>query len=56
MAEVLGWPDQRVEEEVDRYRGRVAAERESQRQDDDRAADAVRLEGPDALTGVPGDT
>jgi glycerol-3-phosphate dehydrogenase len=56
MAEVLGWPDERVEEEVDRYRGRVAAERESQRQDDDRAADAVRLEGPDALTGVPGDT
>ena len=56
MAEVLGWSAQDVEREIDFYRRRVAAERESQRMDDDQAADAARLEGPDALAGVPGDT
>jgi glycerol-3-phosphate dehydrogenase len=56
MAEVLGWSEQDVEREIDFYRRRVAAERESQRMDDDQAADAARLAGPDALAGVPGDT
>jgi glycerol-3-phosphate dehydrogenase len=55
MAEVLGWSEDDITREVDRYHGRVASERESQRQPDDRAADAARLEGPDALAGVPGD-
>ena len=36
MAEVLGWTGDQVAAEVEMYRGRVAAERDSQRQEDDR--------------------
>jgi glycerol-3-phosphate dehydrogenase len=43
MADVLGWSEATVEREVEHYRARVAAERDSQDQPDDRAADAARL-------------
>ncbi len=47
MAEVLGWDDATTEEEIAVYRARVAAERDSQRQLDDRTADAARLGAPE---------
>lgn len=47
VAPVLGWSAEQAELEVDRYRLRVAAERESQEQDDDLTADAARLGAPD---------
>ncbi|NYJ04602.1 glycerol-3-phosphate dehydrogenase/oxidase [Petropleomorpha daqingensis] len=47
MAGPLGWDDERREREVEHYRARVAAERESQRMPDDRTADAARLGAPD---------
>lgn len=43
MAGVLGWSPERVDREVEHYHARVRAERESQEQEDDAAADAVRL-------------
>ena len=49
MAEVLGWDDERVAAEVERYEDRVAAERESQRQPDDQAADRARTRAADAV-------
>jgi glycerol-3-phosphate dehydrogenase len=54
MAEVLGWSEEKVGREVELYHARVAAERDSQRQDDDRTADAARLMAPDALAGAQG--
>jgi len=47
MGEVLGWGDARVKREVAFYLKRVTAERESQEQTSDAAADRVRLEAPD---------
>ncbi|MGN6780658.1 MAG: glycerol-3-phosphate dehydrogenase/oxidase [Marmoricola sp.] len=47
VAPVLGWDDDQATLEVERYRLRVAAERESQEQDDDLTADAARLGAPD---------
>jgi glycerol-3-phosphate dehydrogenase len=47
MGEVLGWDDARVKQEVAFYLKRVTAERESQEQSSDAAADRVRLEAPD---------
>ncbi len=47
MAEVLGWTPARVHLEIEHYRARVAAERESQRMPDDRTADAARVGAPD---------
>ncbi len=47
MAEVLGWPEERVAREVEVYRRRVAAERDSQEQPDDQAADAARTRAPE---------
>jgi glycerol-3-phosphate dehydrogenase len=47
MAPVLGWSEADVEREVERYHGRVAAERRSQEQADDRAADIARTAAPD---------
>jgi glycerol-3-phosphate dehydrogenase len=44
---VLGWDEDSVLAEVEHYRLRVAAERESQRMPDDLAADAARLGAPD---------
>jgi glycerol-3-phosphate dehydrogenase len=54
MAEVLGWSDEQIAREVEIYRMRVAAERESQEQDDDLTADAARLMAPDVLAGSQG--
>jgi len=47
VAPLLGWEDATLEREVQHYRARVAAERESQRKPDDRTADAARLGAPD---------
>jgi glycerol-3-phosphate dehydrogenase len=55
MGEVLGWSEEDIEREVAFYHARVAAERKSQEQTDDRAADAARLMAPDLLAGVQGD-
>ena len=48
MAEVLGWDEATVSREVDIYTARVAAERDSQTQSDDEAADAIRAAAPEA--------
>jgi glycerol-3-phosphate dehydrogenase len=49
MAEVLGWDDATTASEVEIYGARVAAERRSQEQADDRAADLERTSAPDVL-------
>jgi glycerol-3-phosphate dehydrogenase len=51
MGLVLGWDDETREREIDHYRKRVEAERESQQQPDDLTADAARLGAPDPRTG-----
>ncbi|WP_246869136.1 glycerol-3-phosphate dehydrogenase [Saccharopolyspora sp. ASAGF58] len=48
MAEALGWDDARVAREVEVYAKRVEAERDSQTQPDDQAADAKRSAAPEA--------
>jgi glycerol-3-phosphate dehydrogenase len=55
MAEVLGWSREDVTREVELYRARVTAERDSQRQADDRAADAARLMAPHVLAAAQGE-
>ena len=55
MGDALGWSQEDVEREVAFYHARVEAERKSQEQADDRAADAARLMAPDLLAGVQGD-
>ena len=52
MRGVLGWDDERTGREVEHYRARVAAERESQRMPDDSTADAARLGAPDVRAAV----
>jgi glycerol-3-phosphate dehydrogenase len=47
VADVLGWDTAHVAAEIDVYRARVQAERVSQEQADDLAADAARLVAPD---------
>ena len=47
MAPVLGWSDAQVEQEVQAYQARVDAERRSQSEPDDDAADKVRLQAPE---------
>ena len=47
MGEVLGWDEATRRREIQHYEARVAAERESQQQLDDRSADATRLGAPD---------
>ncbi|MDT0380532.1 glycerol-3-phosphate dehydrogenase/oxidase [Streptomyces sp. DSM 42041] len=49
MAPVLGWDAEQIDREVQHYRKRVEAERESQRQPDDLTADAARLGAPDIV-------
>ncbi|WP_020672235.1 glycerol-3-phosphate dehydrogenase/oxidase [Amycolatopsis nigrescens] len=49
---LLGWDAETAAYEVDRYRARVEAERESQVQPDDRTADAERLGAPEARVGA----
>jgi glycerol-3-phosphate dehydrogenase len=53
MADALGWDQDTVAREVDIYRRRVAAERESQEMPDDKAADVARTSAPDVLPGSP---
>ncbi|HST43403.1 MAG TPA: glycerol-3-phosphate dehydrogenase/oxidase [Conexibacter sp.] len=55
MGEVLGWSSAEIRREVDAYVARVEAERRSQEQPDDKAADEVRTAAPDLLAGVTGD-
>jgi glycerol-3-phosphate dehydrogenase len=49
MAEVLGWDDATTAAEIEIYRARVEAERRSQEQPDDQAADLERTSAPDVL-------
>ena len=49
MGEVLGWSDERRRREIEHYRRRVAAERDSQTQPDDHTADAARMAGGQEL-------
>jgi glycerol-3-phosphate dehydrogenase len=51
VAPVLGWGPTDVDREVEHYRKRVDAERESQHQPDDLSADAARLGAPDVRMG-----
>jgi glycerol-3-phosphate dehydrogenase len=53
VARPLGWSRRQVLREVDHYRTRVAAERQSQLQDDDLGADAARLGAPDIAPTLP---
>jgi glycerol-3-phosphate dehydrogenase len=53
MADVLDWDEDTIAREVGLYRARVAAERESQEQADDKAADVARTSAPDVLPGSP---
>ena len=50
VSEPLGWDAAGREREISHYDARVAAERESQEQRDDRTADAARLGAPDVRT------
>jgi glycerol-3-phosphate dehydrogenase len=52
IAPILGWDEQTIEREVDIYTSRVEAERRSQTQADDAAADAVRTAAPDARSDL----
>jgi glycerol-3-phosphate dehydrogenase len=52
VAPLLGWTAEQVANEVEHYRLRVKAERESQEQPDDQTADAARLGAPDVRVGV----
>src|SRR5664280_309426 len=52
IAPVLGWTPEHADREVEHYRLRVKAERESQAQPDDRTADAARLGAPDVRLGA----
>jgi glycerol-3-phosphate dehydrogenase len=54
MAEVLDWDEDRIAEEVALYRGRVDAERRSQEQPDDEAADRIRRSVPDPYAALAG--
>ena len=47
MGEVLGWSEAQIAREVEVYGERVAAERDSQEQPDDQAADAARTRAPE---------
>jgi glycerol-3-phosphate dehydrogenase len=47
MGEVLGWSEAQIAREVEVYGERVAAERDSQEQGDDQAADAARTRAPE---------
>ncbi|MCW2811033.1 MAG: glycerol-3-phosphate dehydrogenase [Friedmanniella sp.] len=52
VAPVLGWDRATIDREVEHYLLRVAAERDSQHQPDDRSADAARLGAPDVRMGT----
>jgi glycerol-3-phosphate dehydrogenase len=48
---ILGWDSSTARREIDHYRARVEAERDSQSQPDDNTADAARMGAPDVRTG-----
>jgi len=52
MGDALGWSETTRTREIEHYRARVAAEVDSQRQPDDRTADAARMGAPDVRTGI----
>ena len=52
IAPILGWRTEHIDREVEHYRLRVTAERDSQEQSDDQTADAARLGAPDVRLGV----
>lgn len=56
IAPVLGWTPHHIDREVEHYRLRVKAERESQEQPDDHTADAARLGAPDVRLGAASPT
>jgi glycerol-3-phosphate dehydrogenase len=53
MAGPLGWDEAHINREIEHYAARVAAERESQEQDDDLGADAARLGAADVAPVLP---
>jgi len=52
VAPVLGWSAAQIEREVEHYRKRVEAERESQRMPDDETADSARMGAPEVVPVV----
>ena len=48
-APVLGWSEDQVTREVEHYRKRVEAERESQTMPDDETADSARMGAPEVV-------
>ena len=52
VGEVLGWSEEDGNREIEVYKARVEAERESQSQPSDAAADALRSAAPEARPGV----
>ena len=52
VAPILGWGRADIDREITHYQLRVAAERDSQDQPDDRSADAARLGAPDVRMGT----
>ena len=55
MAGPMKWKSRQVAREVEHYRARVEAERASQEDDTDQAADAISLGAPDIVPVVHGD-
>ncbi len=49
VAPVLDWSEEQVQREVEHYRKRVDAERESQRMPDDKTADSARMGAPEVV-------
>jgi glycerol-3-phosphate dehydrogenase len=49
VAPVLEWSEAQIEREVEHYRKRVDAERESQRMPDDKTADSARMGAPEVV-------
>ncbi|MCG3757724.1 glycerol-3-phosphate dehydrogenase/oxidase [Amycolatopsis sp. Poz14] len=52
VAGVLGWSEEETKREVEVYRARVEAERDSQLQPTDESADALRAAAPEARAGL----
>ncbi|MGI8754157.1 MAG: glycerol-3-phosphate dehydrogenase/oxidase [Acidimicrobiales bacterium] len=52
IAPILGWTQEAIDREVQHYRLRVKAERDSQTQPDDHTADAARLGAPEVRLGA----
>jgi glycerol-3-phosphate dehydrogenase len=52
VAEILGWSDEWTAHEIEVYKARVKAERESQSELSDEAADALRSAAPEARAGI----